>query len=331
MLAAPLSPSELLALTQALEMARDHRGATSPNPPVGAAALDQAGAILSVLPHEGAGLPHAEARVLSDCGRRGFSDRIHTLIVTLEPCNHQGRTPPCTEAILRSGARRVVFATHDPNPRVTGQGAERLRQAGIEVLGPESLKSLGPATPLIAQARELIQAFSHWARTGMPWVTVKTAHAPDGSMIPPVGHKTFTSPPSLQLSHRLRRQADAILTGSGTVLADWPLFTVRHLPDHAASLRRRLLVLDRRRRVPDRYFEERQAQGLDARRHEGGFEEALRELGALGSLEVLVEAGPGLSDHVLRNGLWNSHVQIRQMGKETDDVHWHYSEGRNRS
>lgn len=325
-----LPPFHRASLRAAIERATCFIGATAPNPPVGAAAMDAAGNLLSVQAHERAGTGHAEAKVIQDLTRRDLLSRTHTLFITLEPCNHHGRTPPCTEAILASGIRRVVYGTADPNPRVAGQGAERLRQAGIEV-------SECPDAALRAECRKLIQPFAHWAKTGYPWVVAKTAHLADGSMIPPPGEKTFTSPASLRFAHELRKRADAILTGSGTVLADQPEFTVRHVEDHplvaSHQKKRYLVVLDRRGRTPAHWVREAVARGFEVLIR-SDLEESLRELGRLGVLETLVEAGPQLSSAVLSLGVWNEHVIITQGTSAADrievesNVHWHHPESR---
>jgi diaminohydroxyphosphoribosylaminopyrimidine deaminase/5-amino-6-(5-phosphoribosylamino)uracil reductase len=244
-------------------------------------------------------------------------------LITLEPCNHHGRVGPCTEAILGSGIRRIIYGTQDPNPRVAGQGARRLIDAGLEV---RALSETDPEAPLARACRELIDAFGHWIATGRPWVVVKTAHkagyaggtsleALRESMIPPAGQKTFTSPSSLKLAHDLRRRADAILTGSGTVLADSPEFTVRHVPEHeivASGLKKRkLVVLDRQARVQTRWLEQSRARGFDVWVRQN-LETTLTELGQAGVLEVLVEAGPELSSFILRSTLWDQHVLITQ-------------------
>lgn len=304
-----LARAEQLALRSAIEAAQAYRGATSPNPPVGAAALDPAGQILSVRAHTKAGEPHAEASVLKDLRARGIENQAHTLIVTLEPCNHQGRTPACSQGILATPSiRKVIYASPDPNPRVKGGGAEALRQAGLEVELVDS-----------PEARDLIAPFSKWSRTGIPWITVKTAWRLENAqlsgaqsrthgMIPPPGQKTFTSPESLRFAHILRKRADAILTGSGTVLADRPELTVRHIPDHAGK-RRFLAVLDRSGRVPADWLEGRKKNGFEP--VEGSsVPEILEMLGQKGVLEVLVEAGPSLSGFILEQGLWDEHFRI---------------------
>lgn len=323
----------------AIQAAALKLGATSPNPPVGAAALDADGNILSVQAHQRAGTPHAEALVLRDCRERGIADRIHTMVVTLEPCNHHGRTPPCSEALLAAGVKRVVYGARDPNPKAAG-GAERLREAGVEAyeireIAPilersssnhlagevkqnDALNLCGEFQALYERCLDLIRPFSHWARTRTPWVTLKTALDRESSMIPQRGTKTFTSPDSLRLAHELRRRCDAILTGSGTILADLPEFTVRHVPDHVDK-RRWLAILDRRGRVPANYLDAARARGLEPRCDFKTVQEALEFLGAQGCLEVLVEAGPALSETILKMSLWNEHVLIRQQAPGQPD------------
>ncbi len=276
-----------LAMRQALTEARRWIGATSPNPPVGAAALDGEGTILAVAAHQRAGQPHAEPSVLAVCQEKGCAERIHTLVVTLEPCAHTGRTPPCTETILRAKIPHVVVGTTDPNPRVCGQGIARLREAGVSVtVGVEE-----------EACRWLIHAFAHPHVTGKPWITLKRAFTPNGSMIPPKGQTTFTSRDSLRLAHRLRKKVDAIITGSGTILADDPSFTVRHVPDHPDK-KRFLCLLDRRHRIPDSYLDAARQRGFDLLLPDS-IDEALAMLTARGVQDILVEAGPSLSDAFL--------------------------------
>lgn len=300
-------PDNLIAnaMQAALAAARLWEGATAPNPPVGCALLDASGAIITVAAHHGAGQLHAEALAISEARAAGRLDRIHTVVVTLEPCNHHGRTPPCTEAILSTPARRVVIGVADPNPKVKGGGAAALSAAGldVEMFGGDR-----------AQLERLLAPFKKRVLHGMPWVTVKQAINREGNMAPPAGQKTFTSQGSLLVAHALRRRADAIITGSGTVLADDPLFTVRLLPDHADK-RRKLVLFDRRKRIPATYFEEAGRRGFDVS-HAGDVETALRDLAAAGAMEVLVEAGPLLTASVLRSGLWDEHVTITQTDGE---------------
>jgi diaminohydroxyphosphoribosylaminopyrimidine deaminase/5-amino-6-(5-phosphoribosylamino)uracil reductase len=284
----------------------EHQGATDPNPPVGCALLDTDGAVIAVSAHQRAGKPHAEALAIAEAARLGLAHRAHTAVVTLEPCNHWGRTPPCASALLQAGVRRVVIAQPDPNPAVTGGGALRLTAEGVEVVW------LQPGAPakLHAETARLIAPFAKRVRTGLPWVTIKQAMTTGGSMIPPPAQKTFTSPQSLEFAHRLRRRAGAILTGSGTILADNPAFTVRLVADHPGK-RRHLVILDRRARTPDRYMAEAAARGFIPSRAVA-IEDALRQLAAAGVNEVLVEAGPTLTAALLSGPYWDEHITICQ-------------------
>ena len=201
-------------MARALALAARGRGLTSPNPMVGALVI-QDGAIVAERFHERAGGPHAEAAALADAGARA---RGATLYVTLEPCNHVGRTPPCAEAVIRAGVRRVVAATSDPNPKVTGGGAAALRAASIEV-------SLGC---LEREARALNEAFFTAMALRRPHVTAKWAMTLDGKI---AAHdrrsRWITGEAARREAHRLRSESDAIVTGIGTVLADDPALTVR--------------------------------------------------------------------------------------------------------
>lgn len=288
------------AMRKAIQSAGEFTGATSPNPPVGAVVLSPAGEVLSIAAHEKVGQAHAEVRAIQLCKEAGHWEQRHTLVVTLEPCNHHGKTPPCTQLILESGFQRVVIGAQDPNPRVQGGGGDFLKKAGTHVVQGVLKK----------ECEELIRAFSKWVTTGMPWITVKTAWTLNGSMLPPPGQKTFTSDASLKLAHVLRKRADAILTGSGTVLADQPQFTVRLVPDHLEK-KRWLVVLDRRRRVPESWVKSAELKGFEVR-SDLALSEALVFLGSRGCLEVLVEAGPALSAEILGKNLWDEHVMIRQ-------------------
>ena len=304
------------AFVRAIAAAEAFRGATSPNPPVGCVVLDAQGRELACAAHQKAGEGHAEALALAQCRRDGTTARIHTVVVTLEPCNHTGRTPPCCDAILATPARAVWIGAADPNGQVRGGGAARLRDAGLRV--ESSLAGAGCA--------ELIAPFATRMTKGRPYVTIKQALDNNGSMIPPVGQKTFTSASSLLLAHRLRKRSDAIVTGSGTVLADDPHFTVRHVPDHPGK-RRGLFILDRRQRVPEHYISGSRARGFDVR-VVADFAEALRLAHEAGALEVLVEAGPAVTSHILKTGPWDEHIIIRkgQGADGTDLVEHHTSQ-----
>ncbi|PIB96919.1 bifunctional diaminohydroxyphosphoribosylaminopyrimidine deaminase/5-amino-6-(5-phosphoribosylamino)uracil reductase RibD [Caulobacter sp. X] len=307
-LSLPFPGAVAAAFDQALLAGAALAGATAPNPPVGCAALAADGEILAVGAHHGAGLAHAEAAVLDVCRQAGRLDAIAALVVTLEPCNHQGRTPPCVAAILASPVRAVWIGARDPNPAVAGGGAQALGDAGL-IIGFAADLPHPDASALARRCARLIAPFSRRVRTGRPWVTVKQALRADGAMIPPAGSKTFTSEASLDLAHSLRRRADAIVTGSGTILADNPWFTVRRVADPRTT-RRRLAILDRRGRVPASYLVQARERGLVPSVHPD-WPGLLTELAADGALEVLVEAGPTLSGAVLASGLWDEHVLIR--------------------
>jgi diaminohydroxyphosphoribosylaminopyrimidine deaminase/5-amino-6-(5-phosphoribosylamino)uracil reductase len=305
------------AFGYAVELAGQWQGATAPNPPVGCVLLDASGKTLAAAAHERAGGPHAEALAISLCRANDTLDRIHTVVVTLEPCNHAGRTPACTGVILETPARHLWIGARDPNPLVAGGGGNYLAHAGQSVHALIDLDD--PTAPLLAEAvTRLIAPFAKHATTGKPWVTVKQALDRHGSMIPPAGQKTFTADASLELAHRLRKRADAIITGSGTILADAPHFTVRRLPDFPGK-RRHLVILDRRGRVPTSYVEAAQARGFLVS-IETDLANALTHLGQAGCLEVLVEAGAELTQSILESPLWDEHVTIRQRLAADDDI-----------
>ncbi len=233
----------------ALELAAQGEGLTSPNPMVGAVIV-RGGEEIARAFHTYDGVKHAEALALEEAGSAA---RGATLYTNLEPCSHHGRTPPCVEAVIAAGIRRVVAAMPDPNPQVNGRGFERLRAAGVEV-------SLGARQD---EAQRLNEAFAGWMRTGRPFVTLKSALSldakiaahPDVSRREPArrslgegGHQWITSEESRAHVHHLRHQSDALLTGIGTVLADDPLLTDRSgLPRRQPLLR---VVLDAGLRLP---------------------------------------------------------------------------------
>jgi diaminohydroxyphosphoribosylaminopyrimidine deaminase/5-amino-6-(5-phosphoribosylamino)uracil reductase len=288
--------------------ARKWLGATSPNPAVGAAALGAEGEVLATAAHERAGEAHAEAKLIENCRAQNLLGRIHTLCVTLEPCNHQGRTPPCTEAIIRSGIKSVAIGARDLNPKVAGGGIERLTQAGLNV-------SCGINEE---ECRQLITPFSYNIQSGKSWITIKRALDRHGSMIPPPGQKTFTSTESLKLVHRLRKKCDAIVTGSGTILADDPLFTVRYVPDFLGK-RRLLAIIDRHKRVPENFISAASLRGFDSTVFDN-VDNALEYLAHKEVQDVLVEAGPQLSQAMFDSHLWCMSVTISEGDPDRIDV-----------
>jgi diaminohydroxyphosphoribosylaminopyrimidine deaminase/5-amino-6-(5-phosphoribosylamino)uracil reductase len=227
--------TDLQWMARALTLAARGRGLTSPNPMVGAIVVRD-GAVLAERFHERAGEAHAEAAALAAAGERA---RGATLYVTLEPCNHVGRTPACTEAIIRAGVRRVVAATRDPNPRVRGGGAATLTAAGIAV----------ETGCLEAEARALNRAFLTAVERQRPHVTVKWAMTLDGRIAAfDRASQWITGEAARREVHQLRSQSDAIVTGIGTVLADDPALTVR-LPEPWPREPYRVVV-DSRARLP---------------------------------------------------------------------------------
>jgi diaminohydroxyphosphoribosylaminopyrimidine deaminase/5-amino-6-(5-phosphoribosylamino)uracil reductase len=201
-------------MERALRLARRGLGGTSPNPLVGAVVV-RGGRIVGEGYHHRAGEAHAERLALERAGKLA---RGATLYVSLEPCHHKGRTPPCTEAVLAAGVRRVVYALADPNPRVPGGGGEFLRSQGLEV-----------ASGLLEeQSRVLNEVFVKWVTTGLPFVYLKAAMSLDGRIATRTGDSRWISnETSRAWVHRLRGRVDGILAGIGTVLADDPLLTPR--------------------------------------------------------------------------------------------------------
>ena len=222
-------------IERALALAERGRGLVSPNPMVGAVVVAES-RIVGEGHHEGPGQPHAEVVALRDAGEAA---RGATLYVTLEPCDHHGRTGPCTEAIVEAGIARVVAAMRDPNPIVDGRGFAKLRSAGIEVV--EGVDR--------AEAERLNEAFAKHVRTGLPFVVWKMAASLDGKVASRDGTSRWITGEAARADvHRLRAAADAILVGAGTVLADDPSLTVR-MPGYRGAPPLRVLA-DARGRVP---------------------------------------------------------------------------------
>lgn len=218
---------------RALRLASRGRGRTSPNPMVGAVVVRD-GELAGEGYHRQVGGPHAEVWALRQAGERA---RGATLFVTLEPCCHRGRTPPCAEAIIAAGVRRVVAAMLDPDPRVAGRGLAQLRAAGVQV-------TMGV---LEEAARQLNEGYLKRVATGLPFVTLKAAMSLDGKIATAGGEsKWITGERARALGHRLRGRHDAIVVGVGTVLADDPELTVRL----ARGRSPRRVVVDSRGRTP---------------------------------------------------------------------------------
>ncbi len=223
-------------MRRALELARRGWGQTAPNPLVGAVVVRD-GEIIAEGWHARFGGPHAEVAALAGLPKKGARDA--DVYVTLEPCAHHGKTPPCADALIKAKVRRVIIATRDPNPLAAG-GVEKLRAAGIEVVvGVEQAAAEELNAPFLFAAR----------RADRPFVTLKLALSAEGALAPAGGGQQWlTGPEARRYVHELRAGADAVLVGIGTVLADDPALTVREFPEPRVPPKR--LVLDRGARLP---------------------------------------------------------------------------------
>jgi diaminohydroxyphosphoribosylaminopyrimidine deaminase/5-amino-6-(5-phosphoribosylamino)uracil reductase len=246
-----MTTQDELHLRRALELAAKGIGLTSPNPAVGAVVTDPSGRVVGEGWHTYEARQHAEVIALERAGSQAQGGTLH---VNLEPCCHTGRTGPCVEVVIAAGVRRVVSAMVDPNPRVAGQGFERLRHAGIEVLMDEG--------ELAVAARRLNEAFARYIQHRTPLVTLKAGMTLDGKIAPPPGESDnpsalgsagasggwITSAEARAHVQTLRHAADAIMVGVGTVIADDPLLTDRtELPRRRQLLR---VIIDSRLRLP---------------------------------------------------------------------------------
>jgi len=242
--ATEVTPS--IAMDRALFIAKRGTGRVHPNPRVGCVLIHQ-GSIISEGWHAEFGGPHAEVVTLQSCPHPP-ADAI--LVVTLEPCSHHGKTPPCTDAIIASGVRHVVVGAIDPNPIVSNRGIERLRAAGIHV-------EVGVRE---AECRSLIRAYAHAITTRSPYVILKLAQSLDGAVASSTGRSAWiSSEESRKHVHLLRAEADAVLVGVGTVRADDPQLTVRHVDypsprrmiiDHDLSLSTSSTLVETARELP---------------------------------------------------------------------------------
>nr|BFE49688.1 bifunctional diaminohydroxyphosphoribosylaminopyrimidine deaminase/5-amino-6-(5-phosphoribosylamino)uracil reductase RibD [Saccharothrix mutabilis subsp. capreolus] len=273
------SPAEAMALAVAAS-ARVH-GATSPNPPVGAVVLDASGRLAGVGATRPPGGPHAEVVALAEAGDRA---RGGTAVVTLEPCAHHGRTPPCTDALLQAGVGKVVYANADPNPKAAG-GAEVLRAAGVTV---EHLPT----------HVEPLRAWLHYARTGRPHVTWKYAATLDGRTAAADGTSQWISSEQSRAEvHALRTTIDAIMVGTGTVRADDPRLTARGTGVTRQPLR---VVVGTSDLPPHARVLDEQAETLHLRTHDPDV--VLGELAKRNVVDVLLEGGPTLAGAFARAG-----------------------------
>jgi diaminohydroxyphosphoribosylaminopyrimidine deaminase / 5-amino-6-(5-phosphoribosylamino)uracil reductase len=281
---------ERRAMARARELGESVLGTTSPNPPVGAVLLDAGGEVVGEGATSPPGGPHAEVHALQQAGERA---RGGTAVVTLEPCNHSGRTGPCAEALIEAGVARVVVAVPEPT-ELAGGGAQRLREAGIDVeLGVEQE----------AAARGALAAWLTGAREHRPFVVWKVGATLDGRVAAADGtSRWITGEVSRAAVHRLRATCDAVLVGSGTVLADDPQLTVRDAEGRDVARQPLRVVVDRRRRVPEgaRVLDDAAPTHLSRADGPGA---VLAELFDRGVRRVLLEGGPGLAAGFVRAGL----------------------------
>jgi diaminohydroxyphosphoribosylaminopyrimidine deaminase / 5-amino-6-(5-phosphoribosylamino)uracil reductase len=308
-------------LARAIELAHKGAGAVKPNPVVGAV-VARDGKILGEGWHQEFGAAHAEVNAIEACGLEDLSGA--TLYVSLEPCCHEGKTPPCTEAILQAGIRRVVVASDDPTEKASGRGLGILRDEGVEVVLADG--------ELAASARLLNQAFRKHARVGRPWVLFKSAMTLDGKVATRTGDsKWISGEDSRGLAHRWRASVDAVVVGIGTALADDPQLTARpdgllaelpHQPRRvvfdtlarlpptsqlvaaAAEMPLTLVVSRAAARADTDALEAAGVQVLVAtgENEPARVRSALDQLGALGIASVLLEGGPHLAGAFLDAG-----------------------------
>ena len=283
------APDPIPAMRRALQLARASGVRKGANPAVGCVLIDDDGHAIAEGFHRGPGTPHAEAAALSVAGRRAAGA---TAVVTLEPCAHHGRTPPCADALLDAGVARVVFGQSDPNPEAAG-GAARLRAAGIEVTGGV----------LAAEAHTLNPVWTESMSLGRPVVTWKVAASLDGRIAAADGTaRWITGGQAREQVHELRAQVDAVVTGTGTVRADDPRMTARPLAELAAA-GQPLRVVMGLSEVPStaafRIPADDRARVIRSRDPA----KVLAELMAIGVRHILLECGPRLASAFLKADL----------------------------
>src|SRR5688500_9741913 len=257
------TPAEQAAMRRALTLAATPGVPLGPNPRVGCVLLDADGTEIAEGFHRGAGTPHAEAAALAEAGEAA---RGATAVVTLEPCNHTGRTGPCSEALIAAGVRRVVYAQPDANPLAVG-GAGRLREAGVEVVGGE----------MIDAAQAINRAWTFAIARRRPFVTWKFATTLDGRSAAADGTSRWVSSRAARLdTHRLRSLCDTVLVGTNTVAVDDPELTVRDEVDEPVAVQPLRVVMGERDLPAGRRVFNDRAESLHLRTRDP--HEALREL-----------------------------------------------------
>jgi diaminohydroxyphosphoribosylaminopyrimidine deaminase/5-amino-6-(5-phosphoribosylamino)uracil reductase len=317
------SKTDIQYMSKAINLALKGEGMTSPNPMVGAV-LVKNGVIVGRDYHKKAGQAHAETLAIAAAGEAAAGS---TLYVNLEPCNHYGKTPPCTDAIISAGITRVVVAMHDPNPRVKGGGIERLKEAGIKT----------DVGILKDKASILNEKYLYHTSTGMPFVIIKVAATLDGKLATKKGDSQWiSSPKARKLAHFLRKSVDAVAIGSGTALKDDPLLTVRLGHDDFFSHR---IVFDTDLKINPgaRIFSEKDSGKIfiiASKKSNGGkrkqlenagakiiqintdmdgypnIKEALLELAKEGITSILVEGGARLIASFIKSGMANKLIIV---------------------
>ena len=269
------------AMRRAIAAGEQVRGTTSPNPPVGCVVLDRDGALAGVGATEPPSGRHAEVVALGQAGERAAGG---TAVVTLEPCAHHGRTPPCTTALLAAGIRSVHFALLDPNPLAAG-GAQVLRSEGVDVHSGLMWREVEHGT---------LRAWLHFIRTATPFVTWKFASTLDGRSAAADGtSRWISSPQSRAEVHAVRAKADAVVVGTGTALADDPALTVRDEHGNPAARQPLRVVVGERDLPATARLRDGTAPTLHVRSRDP--REVLKVLGEQGVVEVLLEGGPTLA------------------------------------
>lgn len=308
----------------ALNLARKYEGFTSPNPSVGALIVKE-GKIISKGFHRGPGTLHAEAYAIK---KAGPDCRDSTLYVSLEPCNHYGRTPPCTLEIIKSGIKRVVYGTEDPNPHVKGKGAEFLRKKRIEVI-KENLNG---------EVDEFYRPYFKFVKQNVPFVTLKLSLTLDSRITLKKGERhTLSSEKALSFSHFLRRSSDGILVGAGTLKVDNPLLSVRDKRGRVVKKIKRIILdgdlclsprlkifekiedgeiiiftCEKKKEKKIKELERRGCTVIPVSRVEGlcKVDEVLSHLGRMGVMNLLVEGGARVFSSFIEKNAFDRLVMI---------------------
>ncbi len=305
-------------MREALKLAEIRKGLTHPNPTVGAVVVKD-GKIIGKGFHKKAGMPHAEREAIDDAVRKGFNIEGSTMYVTLEPCCHHGRTPPCTEAIIDKKIKRVVIATEDPNPEVSGRGIEILKKNGIETV----------VGLLKEEAEKLNEDFFVYMKEKRPFIHIKIAQSIDGKIATKTGSsKWITSEESRRYVQKLRKESTAVMVGTNTVLKDNPELTVRYIETDSQPLR---VVLDKNLIIPENFnvfnrssktilftsetadrkavnrLEKKGIQVVKLPLNQGMFDlyDILFHLYSMGVVQLFVEGGKNLITQFLRKNIFD--------------------------